>query len=210
MSTENEPTIEEAAFKVYPSGFLGSHTVPTTKPIDIEKIKDRLFDLSAISNPDGHTANLEVTRLWDKVTQGSPEYKTFDFKEAVLVAALNAFGAMRVIDWLRIQPESPYYSDYHARWVDETLAYVFEGKARLYSTHNWTTLLQLVPGVTLKGLTSGTKHYFYQDTNFKPLAFIDYPTPNLLMTDFITKWVSQPFGIDDLVASLYVLFGERQ
>ncbi len=210
MTTENVEQTEEASFKVYPSGFLGSHTVATTKPMDIEKIKDRLFDLSAISNPDGHTANLEVTRLWGKVTEGSPEYKLFDFKESILIASLNAFGAMRIIDWLRIQQESPYYSDYHTRWVDETLAYVFEGKSRVYSTHNWTTLLQMVPGVTERGLTPGTKYYFYQDTNFKPLEMIEYPTPNLLMRDFITKWVSRPFGIDDLIASLFVLFGERQ
>ena len=201
--------IEEVEFKVYPSGFLGSHSVATTKPIDVEKIKDRLFDLSAISNPDGHTANLEVTRLWGKVIEGTPEYKLFDFKENILVTALKAFGAMRIIDWLRIQQESPYYSDYHTRWVDETLAYVFEGKPRVYSTHNWTTLLQMVPGVTERGITPATKHYFYQDTNYKQLAMINYPSPNLLMTDFIATWVSQPFGIDDLIASLYVLFGER-
>ena len=206
MSTEN---IEEVEFKVYPSGFLGSHGVATTKPMDIEKIKDRLFDLSAINNPDGHTANLEITRIWGKVTEGTPDYKTFDFKESILKAALSAFGTVRIIDWLRIQQESPYYSDYHTRWVDETLAYVFEGKNRIYSTHNWTTLLQMVPGVTERGLTKGTKHYFYRDTYYKPLAFIDYPSTNLLMTDFIAKWVSQTFGIDDLIASLYVLFGER-
>ena len=201
--------IDEVAFKVYPSGFLGSNEVPTTEPIDVEKIKDRLFDLSAINNPDGHTANLEVVRIWKKIVGGDPDFPQFDFKEEILKVAIRAFGAMRIIDWLRIQQESPYYGEYHVKWIDETLGFVFEGKHRVYSTHNWTTLLQMVMGVRETGLTPGTRHYFYKDTNYGSLQFIDYPSANMLVCDFIARWVSQANGINDLAASLHVLFGER-
>lgn len=208
-------THEEAAarFKVYPSGFLGSGEVGTTRPIDMEKIRNRLFDLSAITNPDGHTANIDVVRLWDDTIFGSPEYKEFEFKERILKIALPAFGTAKILDWIQLQRNSPYYGDYHEKWIDETLMYVFAGRPRTLSIHNWTTLLQMVDTHNIETDSEITKHFFFGKSLNKPIPKLtqihQIQSPNLLVTDFIGQWVQRKGGIDDLVCSLHVLFGKR-
>lgn len=198
-------------FKCYPSGFLGSDIVPTTKPIDLEKIKSQLFDLSIVTNPDGHTANLEVVRL-NKIAQFADErYKTFDFKEEVLRAAVKAFDANTILEWIEVQRMSPYFNDYHVKWIDETLMFVFAGKVRSLSTSNWESLFRINPGAGSKVATEVIKHFFYN----QPLPRGQYLEPhrvygpNLRLVDFIALWAGVPGGIDDIVASLNLLFGER-
>lgn len=201
----------KTAYKVYPSGFLGSTEVATTKPIDLERIRDRLFDLSVVTNPDGHTANLEVTRMWGKVTAGDPTFKTFDFKEYILRTAISAFGTDNIYDWFASQVNSPYYDKWNARWIDETLMFIYAGKARELSTHNWTTLLQMVPADGSKIDSMIVKHFFFNQTFAGDSSSHTFPESgvNTTVCDFIKDWVRCKGGIDDLAASLYVIFGER-
>ena len=187
----------ERSYKVYPSGYLGSDKVKTTKPIDFEKIKEQLFNLSNVSNPDGHTANLAVTSMWDRVTAGEDVTKSFEFKEEVLRCAITAFGTQNWFDWVNAQAKSPYANEWHSKWIDETLEYVVFGKARTLSTYNWTFLLKSAPGI------QATPKSATLDTALRLLS------PNVSLKDFIHLWVSQEGGIEDLAASLYVLFGPR-
>lgn len=187
----------ERSYKVYPSGFLGSDKVKTTKPIDFEKIKEQLFNLSNVSNPDGHTANLRVTSMWERVTAGEDVIRSFDFKEEVLRTAVTAFGTQNWFDWVKAQDSSPYMNEWHSKWIDETLEFAIHGKARKLSTYNWTFLLKGAPGI---------------QTTPKSAVVLDATrmlSPNLLLKDFIHLWVSQVGGIEDLATSLYVLFGPR-
>lgn len=201
----------DVKYKVYPSGYLGSNVVQTTKPIDIQKIKEQLFNLSAITNPDGHTANLEVVRIEEIIVSGDEQFKKFEFKERVIAAALLAFGNENVYEWIQAQRKSPYFSDYHAKYIDETLLYVFAGKPRQMSKHNWTTLLQMVAGGGSIYDTPVIAHVFFGEalknefskSVFSPLG------RNYKLKDLIVQWVRQPGGIEDLTAALHILFGNR-
>lgn len=186
----------KAKLKVYPSGFLGSDLVPTTAPMDLEKQKERFFDLSAITNPDGHTANMEVVRLWEDMTSTAADYKSFDFKERVLRVAVDAFGEHRFLDWIDAQKNSPYYNEYHVKWLDETILYIYDNKARKFSTSNWVTLTQM---------TVGGGSQIDSPVLAKYRSFLS----GLTITDALTEWCKHKGGIDDIPASLHVLFGRR-
>lgn len=188
--------MRKVTLKVYPSGFLGSDTVRTTAPIDLEKQKERFFDLSAITNPDGHTANLEVVRLWNDVIASTELYKTFDFRERILRVAATAFGPHRFMEWVEAQRESPYYNDYHARWMDETLQFIFEGKPRRMSHNNWIDLTQATAG-------DGRMKDSPIVAKYRQLY------AGLTVLDVLGKWCAIKGGIDDIPASLHVLFGHR-
>ena len=200
----------EVIYKRYPSGFLGSGTVATTRELTEEELRSRLFNLSAITSPEEHTANLEGTRVWDDVTFGDPKYRTFDFRERILRVAVSAFGTDNLYDWIKVQRESQEYSEYHAKWIDETLGYVLGNKSRRYTYGNWVTLLRAGNGGGSK-LDSAVVKYFFRGEGFPGEHYsvsqrVDGRTSIL---DFIGLWVQVPGGIDDLISSLYVLFGER-
>lgn len=182
--------------KVYPSGFLGSDIVTTTAPMDLEKQKERFFDLSAITNPDGHTANLEVTRLQSDLITTPTNYSHFDFRERVLKVASSAFGTHRFIDWVTAQRESPYYNEYHAKWIDETIEYIFANRPRQFSTFNWVALTQMTVG-------GGSQ----KDSAI--VAEYRRTKGSLTILDVLEHWCRVKSGIDDIPSSLYVLFGGR-
>ena len=187
----------EKSYKVYPSGFLGSDSVKTTKPIDFEKIKEQLFNLSNVSNPDGHTANLRVASMWDRVVAGEDAIRTFDFKEEVLRTAVTAFGTQNWFDWVKAQTKSPYANDWHAKWIDETFQFVLNGKARELSTYNWTFLLRGAPSPQKQANSEIVKSALY------------HLGGNYTLQQWILQWVRREGGIEDLATSLYVLFGTR-
>jgi hypothetical protein len=187
----------ERSYKVYPSGFLGASNVRTTRPIDFEKIKEQLFNLSNVSNPDGHTANLRVSSLYERITAGEDIIKTFTFKDAVLRTAATSFGTQNWFDWVKAQASSPYMNEWHSKWIDETIEFVLQGKARTQSTSNWVFLVEGPPSLEAKRRSPVVQ------------KAIDSLGVNLSLMDWVLMWVSREGGIEDLAESLYVLFGPR-
>lgn len=207
--------------KIYPSGFIGSNRVQTTKNLDLLSIETQMLNLSSIANPDSYTGNLEVTDLWENVISGTPEHSTFDFKERILRCASEAFGEESVYRWITAQKKSPYFGEYHAMWLDETLHFVMSGIPRSYSIHNWSVLLRLKDNELLAPETPATAYYFKgigprpQKANVLQFNTADTPPDVLKLTNatpfdvFIKTWCSRKGGIDDLMGSLFLLFGKR-
>ena len=212
--------MHDGTLKIYPSGFIGSNQVQTTKNLDLTSLKDQLFNLSSITNPDNHTGNLEVTALWESVISGTPEHATFDFKERILQCASTAFGRESVYDWIVAQKQSPYFGEYHTLWLDETLHFIMSGIPRNYSVHNWGVLLRLKDNEMLAAETPATAYYFkgigQVPRRTTPLQFntaemvLDVPklTNATPFEAFIKTWCSRKGGIDDLMSSLFLLFGK--
>jgi hypothetical protein len=186
--------------RLYPSGFRGSAMVKNTAPIDLEHNRHRMFSSSAITTPEGRSASLDVCRIWEAVTNGAAEAKTFEFHEHVVAVALQAFGAEYLYDWTVAQYKSPNWDEWHQRWIDETLAYAIRGKSRQFSPHNWVALLAS-PGMDVAMRDSQTVQEIFFERERVGNA--------LTMRQFITLWLQQSGGMDDLTNSLYVLFGSR-
>lgn len=185
--------------KIYPSGFLGSADVASTEPLDIVAIKHRLFDNSALGNVSAHTANREVSSLWEDCIAGDPEYRSFDFRVKIINAALAAFGTVTFRDWVLAQSESPYHTEYQQRWIHETVDYVFNDKRRQFTYNVWFPLI-----------TTGHADRAGINTDLvKSVIGTGAPYEHLPLRDFIQMWVSRERGVDDLLESLNLLFGKR-
>ncbi len=195
--------------KYYPSGFLGSPDVEQTKALDITTTAKALFNKGLNPIVSKYTANQEVVDIWDDVISGHPDYKTFEFKERVLRAAKRAFGTVTLVDWVGSQSQSPYFTDIHFRWIDETMLYVFGGKAREMSSNNWKTLL--VTGgdrATRDRFSNVVKHHLLGE-KMKGSEFAEPYRGNMTMDEFLVAWCRAPAGHEDLTTSLNVLFGKR-
>lgn len=185
----------------YPSGFRGSAWVKSTAPIDAERITHRLFSASAITTPEGRSASLRVCQIWETVTNGSPEVKSFEFHERVLHNAPKVFGCDFLYEWIQEQKLSPNWDEYHQRWIDETLAFVYRGRPREFSPHNWVALLSSTPAKNVHHTDSPTVREIFFDR--------ERIGDRVTMVDFFMAWLRRPGGFEDLTESLYVLFGSR-
>lgn len=190
-----------ADLRQYPSGFRGSAWVKNTAPIDAERMTHRLFSASAITTPEGRSASLRVCQIWENYTSGAPEVKTFEFREFVLRNAVKVFGRDYLYDWIEQQKISPNWDEYHQRWICETLEYVFRNRPRQFSPSNWIALLSATPAKEVRN----------QDNRLVSEIFFDKERigENFTMTQFFIEWLKQPRGFEDLVESLFVLYGSR-
>jgi hypothetical protein len=199
---------EAVKLKVYPSGFLGSTNVEQTKPLDVVSAAKMLFSRGVVKAPSPYSANMDVVVLWNEIISGTMEYKTFEFKERILKAAINAFGTELLIDWLSVQAQSPEFTDNHYRWIDETILFVFGGKRRELSSNNWRVILTAGGrDDTVDQFSPVVKSYILGENASR------YPGAayrgSMTIREFVMAWVRQQMGMEDMMASMDVLFGTR-
>jgi hypothetical protein len=195
--------------KPYPSGFLGSNTVAQTNQdnmVDVRAAVNQMFNRADTSKVSKHTSNIEINSIWSEVLSSNLDYNTFEFKQRVLKAALNAFGTDTLAQWISAQYSNPEFTHTHHKFIDETIEFVSSNKRREYTFSNWTMLLtcEAVEHDTPKYTEIQQKYLLSQ--NPKKLGLIN---TSKTIEEFILDWVRQPKGIDDLTSSLFVLFGIR-
>lgn len=194
--------------KLYPSGFLGSASVVQTKPLDVVTAARQFINKGAVSEVSRFTANADVVDIWMDMGSGTPEFKTFEFKERILRCALSAFGTDSALAWVDSQASSPEFTDNHLRWIDETLRYVIRGRARELSSNNWKTLLRVGGVKTPRSIRSPEVINAFIPAWTLGLNGIAADSFNTIPS-FIAQWVRRPGGIVDLMNSLEILFGKR-
>lgn len=195
--------------KIYPSGFLGSANVIQTEPIDMIVNVKNLLNRTRVNKSTPYTASQEIALMWEEALMNSKEFKSFEYKEKILVLAMKAFGTRLFKHWIDAQVDNVMSGDTHYRWIDETLKYVLEGTPRSFQFNTWLTVLSAArPDTEAKGYSKVMYSHF---GNGRP-TILQGPGRNprtMTVVDFIHAWVSRENGIEDLTASLNVLFGKR-
>jgi hypothetical protein len=195
--------------KIYPSGFLGSAAVNQTEPINLIVNVKNLLNRNRVTKPTVYTANQDVVQMWDSAILNDAAFKSFDYKEKILIIAMKAFGTLTVKQWIDAQVDNPTCGDTHYRWIDETLCYVMSGTSRSFQFNTWLTILSAArPDTEAKGYSKIMDKYFGGKTPAILTSSNNNPR-TMSMVDFITAWVCKPNGIEDLTSSLNVLFGKR-
>lgn len=194
-----------SALKLYPSGFLGSADLVQTEAVsELEKAK-RVFMGGQANELPEPTASVEIQRLWTITLSNGSEVRSFEHKEEILRVALKAFGCESLLQWIHAQQTSGEYGDLHSRWIDETLEMIYQDRPRTMGYHSWSRLLTVGGNQKAKtGISDIAQRLIVEQ----------YPRPgrtrgDVSIQELIIDWVRQPGGIDDLMASLYVLFGTR-
>lgn len=195
--------------KIYPSGFLGSASVIQTEPIDMIVNVKNLLNRTRVNKPTPYTANQDIVLMWEEALMNNKDFKSFEYKEKILVIAMKAFGTQILKDWVDAQVSNPQSGDTHYRWIDETLKYVIEGIPRSYMYNTWLTVLSAArPDTEAKGY-SKVMHNYFGAGRASILMSPDKNPRSMSTVDFIRAWVCRDNGIEDLTASLNVLFGKR-
>ena len=58
-----------------------------------------------------YTANQDVVSIWEEAMINGSEFKSFDYKEKILVVAMKAFGTKTLKQWVDAQVDNPLCGD---------------------------------------------------------------------------------------------------
>jgi hypothetical protein len=192
-------------FRVHPRGFMGG--VPELR---MEKTPPSITLFSAPSP--GHVTitqpgdselcvNLQVEALYGNYLRRSGEVTGVPFRNNVLGVALSAFGTKSFYRWFVEQRVSPGMGDLQYRFLIDTLQFLQGGRRSLDMT-TWETLVMVKQSVPVpKTYVEACEKFFgVRPTEYKAKS-------NESLVDVLQHWCSRPNGIEDLLQSLHLLFG---
>ena len=197
----------DIVFKQYPRGFLG-------KPLAAQYVKKRTAlqarqgNLNAVINvfqPQTNTLdpNPDVDSLYNEWIDRGAEVVNFDFREKVLIVAMDAFGTADFRRWYEAQLLSPVYGDLHGRFLEDTLQFIEIGQ-RTMSLQNWMALVnERDTGERQSVLGDKAKAFF----GIPVPGFRDRRSQNEFLLPIIQQWNTHPSGFEDLLLTLHILFG---
>jgi hypothetical protein len=147
-------------------------------------------------------ANPVVETLYAQYIKRAASTMSFEFREKVLIAALDAFGDKNFYSWYKTQLQSPAVGDVHLRFLDDVLRFISTGRRQM-SLETWASFLQMNDaGERPQEFTPTAQEFFkiYKDGVYPSIS--QYSLANV-----IQQWLSQPGGIEDLLGTLHLLFG---
>lgn len=173
--------------QLYPRGFLGEQTVPQTGPS------------SGRSRPVPHLA---VEKLYTQYINRAVNTTSSEFRRKILIVALRAFGTRDFEVWLSSQHQSPVAGDNHMGFLEDTVQFLATGKRDL-DVQTWLSILDGGDtGEVSSGHSELAKEFFGISSNG-----LNREPRNRSMVDVVQVWCSHPGGIEDILCTLHVLFG---
>jgi hypothetical protein len=151
---------------------------------------------SIAPNPD--VENLYSSYIKNNINTSSPE-----FRKEILVVAMKAFGTPNFLQWFSAQFRSPAAGDTHKRFLEDTLKFISSGNREM-SLETWSALLHITDEGDKIGVMGDESLAFF---GMKRGDSVNTARVNVFMTDIIQQWCSKPGGLEDLLGSLHILFG---
>lgn len=198
---------------VYNRGFLGFDNGVSTPEAgaSLEQIITAIKLNRAIPKKSPGVSNNEINTLWKQFRSGSQYVTSFEFRENILLAAMDAFGTRDFREWLSIQGRSPYLTEMHRRFLNDTLRFILNG-TRATVMQNWRRLCQPAD------ITPNDRDVSVDYSEFfatQGVGGIDTSAglgekPTADMTSVLHQWVSREDGHEDLIESLHIFFGSDE
>lgn len=192
---------------VYPvlqSGFVGHTQNGLRRPDVIEPTLRQAVIFKEYKLPlTKYFYSAEVTELYSRWCSNPGSLKDFDFRERVIKAAFSSFANPSFYQWIRLQDEKPTVSDLHKAFIVETLEYLYACKPRNIENVQWIRLLEA--NEESHRVRVDIEKYFNQDT----IGVCDRASVPVSLRTVIKNWVSMEHGFEDLLISLFVIFGDR-
>lgn len=188
---------------IYPQGFAGFDIglpIRVIKPNPSEIFNSLLYKTDIAKTSKAVVSNLAVEKMWKELIGANRFSSNFNFREEILVSALNAFGTDNFLAWIQLQAKNPYLGPNHIRFINDTFNFI-SGKRRALNIQYWLALLSEQGNNGNESVSINTETYF--GTN-KPLHMRE-PVD---IKNALIKWVSQPGGYEDLLGTLHVFFGD--
>lgn len=191
-------------WRLYPRGFVGG--IPPTK---MERMEPQTATIAhqqgriVVTQPTDSELciNDEIEALYSAYIMRSGRVTTMEFRDKVLKAAMNAFGSASFFRWYSEQRSSPGMGDLQYRFLVDTLGYL-QGKPRCMDMPMWETLL-----VSTQAIDVPRSYVDAVDTFFGARPHEPRARNNESVINALQLWCSRPNGIEDLLQSLHLLFG---
>lgn len=194
-------------FRLYPRGFVGG--VPALR---MEKMQPQpLFSIHqsqgriAVVQPGASElcVNEDIERLHASYIKEAGEVLGRPFRDKVLSAAFKAFGTMSFHRWVKEQRSSPGFGDMQYRFISDTMEYL-QGSKRPVDMTVWEVSIEAgVPCPPPEKFKEVFFNFFGTTINDREQR----PVRNDNLVDVIQMWCSRPNGIEDLLQTLHLLFG---
>lgn len=193
---------------VYENGFIGNPVNTIADHTNFRVVQDSSGLMYKINFNDKQIDQLNVNEklnhlILDLVRSPSSIRnfeKRHDFLEEFLFTLPFTKKLINFKEFIKIQNQSPLFTDLHRRFIEDMFFYVLEGKRRT-NIHAWKGIFahikpkpSLVPG-----------SYSPEFTKMIDSHDFSYFTFN----EFITKWITHPSGtgMDDLVNTAWIMYG---
>lgn len=147
--------------------------------------------------------NPEISELFSRWCNNPKCLKDFEFREKVIEKAFSAFSGPSFYTWLQLQNNKPTISDLHKAYLYETLEYLLLDKPRQIQSVQWVRLLEA--SEKTHSVKLDVSKYFGQDNNINTSS-VRVP---IKLSSVIGMWLKKPGGFEDLLISLFIIFGGR-
>lgn len=193
------------AFPILQSGFIASSTKGLKLPDPFTPSLQNSVIFKDVKNPLAvYRYSPGVVELYKQWCANSALLRDFNFREQIITQAFISFGTTNFHSWLMLQNMQPTLSDLHKTYILETLDYLLVGTTRKIDNISWMRLLEADNRPNTVAID--IRKYFKQDTmNYSA----DDVTLPVLTREIIRVWVSKERGFEDLLLSLFIIFGDR-
>lgn len=189
-------------FAILQSGFITNLEKGLTRN---DYIKDPFVDLALdkdhLKSKSLYFYHKEINDIYLAWSGDSTLLKSMEFRERILKAAKDAFNSYSIYQWFLMQSNAETLTELHQKFIYDTLGFV-QGQKRSLETVQWIRLLEA--SEKSKGVKINVDKYF-DNVNFKQEAKFS----SSALTSFIVSWTTQPNGFQDLMITLFVIFGDR-
>jgi hypothetical protein len=189
-------------FAILQSGFITNLEKGLIKN---QYIKDPFVDLALdkdhLKSKSLYFYHKEINDIYEDWRGDKTLMKSMDFRERILKAAKDAFNSYSIYQWFLMQGNTETLTELHQRFIYDTLSFV-QGQKRSIEAVQWIRLLEA--SEKTQGVKIDVDKYF-DNVNFKQEAKFS----SSALSTFLVNWTSQPNGFEDLMITLFVIFGDR-
>lgn len=187
-------------YPILQSGFIASsESGLSVHKTETDIVLDYTLGKTHLKNINNYFFSKDITAL-HKAWHGDQSLLTkFEFREKILKEAKQAFAFLTGTSfqkWVQLQVDKESVTDMHMHFLNETIGFIF-GKTRTMTVHQWYSLLE----------ARSTNNHSDISLNINNLGIDSSSIYSL--EKVIQLWVSRKDGFEDLLNSLFVIFGER-
>lgn len=135
--------------------------------------------------------DLAVNLLYDTLVDRRYNHTNFAFQAQVIDVALRLFGDFGI--WLEAQRHNPQIVGHNRAFLDDTLKFIAGGDRDL-RIENWIELV-----------SSDEADIHLANLRIPQIAPRPQQSPSTIV--LLQNWCSRPDGLEDLLSTMYLLFG---
>lgn len=199
--------MQQTVYPILQSGFIGITDKGLKRPDPVEPTFREAVIFKEFKAPLAkYKYSPDVSDLFFDWSARPELLRNFEFREKIIKAAFQSFGTMSIYTWFLLQNEKPTVSEMHRVFLIETLEFIANCTPRKIQPVQWTRLLE----ADLKSdkIVIDLKKHFVNDLTAEQNIGVTRRLP-LKTDEFLTRWLQCPNGFEDMLVTLFTIFGER-